>query len=83
MELCRNFEILLDGVNGMDNAQVCAGGVDFGQISTEMESELVKGLYFAGEVLDVDAVTGGFNLQVAWSTGALAGMSAAKEKEEN
>ncbi len=44
-----------------------------------MESKLVKGLYFAGEVLDVDGVTGGFNLQVAWSTGALAGRSAANE----
>ena len=40
-----------------------------------MESKLVKGLYFAGEVLDLDAVTGGFNLQIAWSTGHLAGVS--------
>ena len=42
-----------------------------------MESKLVNGLYFAGEVLDLDAYTGGFNLQIAWSTGYLAGMSAA------
>ena len=77
MELCRNFEILLDGVNGMDNAQVCAGGVDFGQISTEMESELVKGLYFAGEVVDVDGVCGGYNLQWAWTSGYAAGRNAA------
>ena len=42
-----------------------------------MESKLVRGLYFAGEVLDLDAVTGGFNLQIAWSTGNLAGISAA------
>ena len=42
-----------------------------------MESKIVKGLYFAGEVLDVDALTGGFNLQIAWSTGYLAGVSAA------
>ena len=47
-----------------------------------MESKLCKHLYFAGEVLDVDAVTGGFNLQVAWSTGYLAGSSAAEEREE-
>ena len=40
-----------------------------------MESKLIKGLYFAGEMIDVDAVTGGFNLQVAWSTGYLAGIS--------
>ena len=46
-----------------------------------MESKLVKGLYFAGEVLDLDALTGGFNLQIAWSTGYLAGLSAAKAAE--
>ena len=44
-----------------------------------MESKLLKKLYFAGEVLDLDAVTGGFNLQIAWSTGVLAGRSAAGE----
>ena len=44
-----------------------------------MESKLVKGLYFAGEILDVDAYTGGFNLQIAWATGRLAGASAAQE----
>ena len=43
-----------------------------------MESKLVKGMYFAGEVLDLDALTGGFNLQIAWSTGYLAGISAAQ-----
>ena len=46
-----------------------------------MESKLVKGLYFAGEVLDVDALTGGYNLQAAFSTGYLAGISASKEGE--
>ena len=54
--------------------------------SSTMASRLVDGLYFAGEVLDVDAVTGGFNLQIAWSTGVLAGRSAAaaliEESEE-
>ena len=44
-----------------------------------MESKLVSRLYFAGEIIDVDALTGGFNLQVAWSTGRLAGMCAAEE----
>ena len=47
-----------------------------------MESKAVKGLYFAGEALDVDAHTGGYNLQIAWSTGALAGKSAASAKKE-
>lgn len=46
-----------------------------------MESKLVKNLYFAGELLDTDAYTGGFNLQIAWATGRLAGQSAANEKE--
>ena len=46
-----------------------------------MESKLVAGLYFAGEVLDVDAYTGGFNLQIAWATGHLAGVSAAEKRE--
>ena len=47
-----------------------------------MESKKCSGLYFAGEVLDVDAYTGGFNLQIAWSTGRLAGLSAAQEEEQ-
>ena len=44
-----------------------------------MESKLVKGLYFAGEILDLDAYTGGFNLQIAWSTGRVAGISVSKQ----
>lgn len=46
-----------------------------------MESKLVKGLYFAGEILDLDAYTGGYNLQIAWSSGRLAGISLAKENK--
>ena len=48
-----------------------------------MESKLVRGLYFAGEVLDVDAYTGGFNLQIAWATGRAAGLAAAQTQEES
>ena len=61
-----------------------AGGAEtfFGKNkSRTMESKLVNGLYFAGEVLDVDAYTGGFNLQIAWATGYLAGLSAAESEE--
>ena len=59
-----------------------AGGVKVGEVMPNtMASKLAAGLYFAGEVLDVDAYTGGFNLQIAWATGYLAGLSAA-EKEE-
>ena len=57
-------------------AIITQGGVKVKEINpSTMESKKVSGLYFAGEVLDLDAVTGGFNLQIAWSTGYLAGMS--------
>ena len=56
---------------------ITKGGVSVKDIdSRTMESRIVKGLYFAGEVLDLDAYTGGYNLQIAWSTGVLAGRSA-------
>lgn len=64
----------------IEEAIVTRGGISVKEVApATMESRLVKGLYFAGEVLDVDAHTGGYNLQIAWSTGALAGESAAKE----
>lgn len=78
MELCRAFPIHISAANSMENAQVCAGGVDFGQVSEELESRLVKGLYFAGEVLDVDGKCGGYNLQWAWTSGYIAGKNAAE-----
>ena len=67
----------------MDQAVVTAGGVKTSQVNpSTLESKLCRGLYFAGEVLDVDALTGGFNLQIAFSTGYLAGMAAAKNRKE-
>lgn len=58
----------------MTEAVITQGGISVREVNpSTMESKLVKGLYFAGEVLDVDALTGGFNLQIAWSTGYLAG----------
>lgn len=63
----------------MAEAIVTSGGVNVKQINpSTMESKLVPGLYFAGEVMDVDAYTGGFNLQIAFSTACLAAMDAAK-----
>ena len=60
----------------IDEAIVTSGGVKTNEInSSTMESKLVKGLYFAGEVIDVDAYTGGFNLQIAFSTGYVAGIN--------
>ena len=64
--------------NPFANAQVCAGGVDTSEIVPKtMESRLVKGLYFAGELVDVDGTCGGYNLQWAWSSGYVAGLNAA------
>jgi len=75
---CFFFDI--EGVS-MDEAMVTCGGVSLKQINPRtMESRLVKGLYFAGEMIDLDADTGGFNLQAAFSTGYLAGESAASRK---
>ena len=67
----------ITGPRGFEEAIVTRGGVDVKTIQPKtMMSKLVPGLFFAGELLDVDAHTGGFNLQIAWSTGALAGTSA-------
>lgn len=77
MQMSRKFPIHIYDVNTMDNAQVCAGGVDLEEIDLSMESLLVPGLYFAGEIVDVDGKCGGYNLQWAWSSGYVAGMSAA------
>lgn len=75
-ELCREWKLHALGSNSYENAQVCAGGVDTGDITENMESKKVSGIYFAGEVMDVDGKCGGYNLQWAWSSGYLAGMAA-------
>ena len=68
------MEFNLIGFRGFNEAIITRGGVDVREINPKtMESKLVKNLYFAGEVLDVDALTGGYNLQIAWSTGFNAG----------
>ncbi len=74
VSLFKAFRIGVTGTRPIAEAIVTSGGVSVGEINPRsMESKLVPGLYFAGEVLDVDAYTGGFNLQIAWSTGKLAG----------
>lgn len=76
VNMIKNLEFTLTGLRGYNEAIITQGGVSIKEIDpSTMESKLVKGLYFAGEVLDLDAVTGGFNLQIAWSTGHLAGVS--------
>ncbi len=73
-DLIKDFSMTLTGLRSYNEAIITKGGVSVKEIDPgTMESKLVKGLFFAGEVLDLDAVTGGFNLQIAWSTGFLAG----------
>ena len=74
LRLLKAFPVGVSGFRPIDEAIVTAGGVSTREINPRtMESKLVHGLYFAGEVLDLDAYTGGFNLQIAWSTGFVAG----------
>lgn len=76
MELVKKFPVTIKDFRPVDEAIVTSGGIAVSEINPKtMESKLVSGLYFAGEVIDVDAYTGGFNLQIAFSTGYAAGMS--------
>lgn len=77
LEVIKEFRLTFDGLRDYDEAIITRGGVSLKEVNpSTMESKLVSGLYFAGELLDLDALTGGFNLQIAWSTGYLAGISA-------
>ncbi len=81
IECTKALALTVTGTRDFKEAIITQGGVHVKEVNpSTMESKLVKGLYFAGEVLDLDAVTGGFNLQIAWSTGYLAGVSAAKDE---
>ena len=74
LHLLKAFPVAVSGARPIDEAIVTAGGVSTKEVNPRtMESKLLSGLYFAGEVLDLDAYTGGFNLQIAWSTGFVAG----------
>ena len=74
VKLLRNFEITIKGFRTIDEAIITSGGIKIKEINPKtMESKIIKGLYFAGEIIDVDAYTGGFNLQIAYSTGYTAG----------
>ncbi len=78
--LIKDVKMHVTGLRGFAEAIITRGGVATSDINpSTMESKKIKGLYFAGEIIDVDAQTGGFNLQIAWSTGHLAGESAATE----
>lgn len=78
VNLIKNFSLTVTGLRGFDEAIITKGGVSVKDINPKtMESKLITGLFFAGEVIDVDSLTGGFNLQIAWSTGYAAGTYAA------
>lgn len=79
LELLKNFTVAVSGPRPINEAIITSGGVKVGEVDPKtMASKKVEGLYFAGELLDVDAYTGGFNLQIAWATGRTAGESAAE-----
>lgn len=80
----KNLPLTLTGLRDISEAIVTRGGINVKEVNAStMQSRLVENLYFAGEMLDVDALTGGFNLQIAWSTGYLAGTSAAQKATQN
>ena len=82
LTLLKHFPVEIAGLRPVTDAIITSGGVKISEINpTTMESKLVKGLYFAGELIDVDAYTGGFNLQIAWATGRAAGIAVAQNEE--
>ena len=82
LTLTKHFTVQISGLRPVEEAIVTSGGVSVKEIDPKtMASKLVGGLYFAGEVMDVDAYTGGFNLQIAWATAYAAGTAAARSRE--
>nr|MCR5468268.1 NAD(P)/FAD-dependent oxidoreductase [Lachnospiraceae bacterium] len=79
ISIIKEYRLDIIGTAGFDSAQVCAGGIDLSQIDlNSMMSRLHKGIYFCGEILDVDGICGGYNLQWAWASGYIAGINACK-----
>jgi predicted Rossmann fold flavoprotein len=77
IQIIKRFEVEVESFNSFEQAQVCSGGVDTLEVSaTTLESNKMQGVYFAGEILDVDGICGGYNLQWAWSSGYVAGYHA-------
>ena len=76
LAVTKHLTMQVDGLRDYNEAIITQGGIRVKEVNpSTLESRLVSGLYFAGEVLDLDALTGGFKLQIAWSTGHLAGSS--------
>ena len=84
VDLLKGLPGTITGLRGYNEAVITRGGIPVGEINpSTMESKRTRGLYFAGEMIDCDALTGGFNLQIAWSTGYLAGKSAGAQEDGN
>jgi len=79
LHLFKNFTFQITGSNGFEQAQVCCGGVDLNEVTDQLESVNAPNIYFAGEILDVDGRCGGYNLQWAWTSGYIAGISATQK----
>lgn len=77
---CKQYPVAIKGASSLQQAQICSGGVLTKNLDEHLQSLRYPGLYFAGEVVDVDGACGGYNLQWAWSSGAVAGRDAAKER---
>ena len=78
-ERLKDWQVTVKGAYALQQAQICSGGVDPRELTEQLESRLHPGIYFTGEVIDVDGPCGGYNLQWAWSSGAVAGRAAAEE----
>ena len=76
-QLYRHFMVQVVSTGGFQKAQVTAGGIPAGELTEDLESKYVPGLYFAGEIIDIDGICGGYNLQWAWTSGTIAGLAAA------
>ncbi len=79
IRIIKEFKTVIIDTNPYTQAQVCAGGVDLNDLTKDLESKKNKGLYFIGEVVDVDGMCGGYNLQWAWSSGFIAGTHASMQ----
>lgn len=79
-QFCKQWQLKVVGSNSYDQAQVCAGGIPLSEVTDQLESVIVPGVYFAGEILDVDGKCGGYNLHWAWCSGFAAAMAASGER---
>jgi predicted flavoprotein YhiN len=80
VELLKAFSVTITGKRPVSEAIITSGGIKVGEIDPKtMQSKLIPGLYFAGEIIDCDAYTGGFNLQIAWATAYAAGLAVSQE----